>query len=123
MHLSSSYLHAQTPQTAHFLALDVTIPALPSPSDAQPTAATATIQHDHKAEKAKFEINGSRMSIQVFQDLINQQILLLLVTIDHLSGLGTLAYHLLFGNDNKKAPNTYPLTPQLTSLYARFIVI
>jgi hypothetical protein len=71
MHLSSSYLCAQTPQTANFLALDVMIPALPSPSDVQPTVVTTTIQH-HMAEKVKFEINGSHTSIQVFQDLTHK---------------------------------------------------
>jgi hypothetical protein len=88
-------------QPASLPLLDITIRALPSTSDAHPTAATATIQH-HKAEKAKFEINGSHTSIQVFQDLITQQILLLPVTsINHLGGLGTLTYCLLFSNNNK----------------------
>ena len=68
-----------------------------------PTAATATTQH--KAERAKFEINGACTSVQVFEDLVKEQILLLPFTIDNLGGIvGTFAYCLLFGPDENKAP-------------------
>jgi hypothetical protein len=52
----------------------------------------------------KFKINGTRTSAQIFEDLVNEQILLLPFTVDHLGGIGTLAYHLLFGPDENKAP-------------------
>jgi hypothetical protein len=52
----------------------------------------------------KFNINGTCTSVQVFEDLVNEQILLLPFTVDHLSVIGTLAYHLLFGPDENKAP-------------------
>jgi hypothetical protein len=62
---------------------------------------TATTQH-HKAERTKFEINGARTSVQVFEDLVNEQILLLPFTVGHLGGIATLAYHLLFGQMKTK---------------------
>jgi hypothetical protein len=65
--------------------------------------ATATTQH-HKVERTKFELNGAHTSVQVFKDLVNEQILLLPFTVDHLGGIGTLAYRLLFGPDENKAP-------------------
>ena len=103
MHLLPSYLQIQAPQLARFLAIDVTIPPPPPSFGASPTVATATTQH-HKAERTKFEINGARTSVQVFEDLVNEQILLLPFTVDHLGGIGTLAYRLFFGSDENKAP-------------------
>jgi hypothetical protein len=94
--LLPTYKQIQAPQLAQFLAIDITIPPPPASSGASPTAATTTTQH-HKAERVKFEINGTRTSVQVFEDLVNEQILLLPFTVDHLGGIGTLAYHLLFG--------------------------
>jgi hypothetical protein len=55
----------------------------------------------------KFKINGAPTSVQVFEDLVNEQILLLPFTVDHLGGgIGTLAYCLLFGPDENKAPKS-----------------
>lgn len=110
MHLLASYLQIQAPQLARFLAIDVTIPPPPPSSGASPTAATATTQH-HKKERAKFEISGARTSVQVFEDLISEQILLLPFTVDHLGGIGTLAYRLLFGTDENKAPTPTTTPP------------
>jgi|Transcript_8749 hypothetical protein len=85
----------------------------PPSSGASPTAATDTTQH-HKAERVKFEINSARTSVQVFEDLVNDKILLLPFTVDHLGGIGTLAYCLLFGPDENKAP-TPTTTPRPNS--------
>jgi hypothetical protein len=52
----------------------------------------------------KFEINGTHTSVQVFEDVVNEQILQLPFTVDHLGGIGTLVYHLLFGPGENKAP-------------------
>jgi hypothetical protein len=88
-----------------WLAIDVTIPPLPPSFGASPTAATASTTQHHKAERTKFEINGTCTSVQVFEDLVKEQILLLPFTIDHLGGIvGTFAYCLLFGSDENKAP-------------------
>jgi hypothetical protein len=76
MHLLPTYLRTQSPHHARFLAVDVTIPAPPPSSDASTTAATATTQH-HQAERAKFSVTGNRSYVRVFEDLVNQQILLL----------------------------------------------
>jgi hypothetical protein len=51
----------------------------------------------------KFEINGTHTSVQVFEDVVNEQILQLPFTVDHLGGIGTLVYHLLFGPGENKA--------------------
>jgi hypothetical protein len=59
----------------------------------------------------KFKINGTHTSVQVFEDLVNEQILLLPFTVDYLGGIGTLAYHLLFGPDENKAPRTPTTNP------------
>jgi hypothetical protein len=69
--------------------------------------ATATTQH-HKAERKKFTVNGSHTSIHVLEDLVQQHILLLPFTVDHLGGLAPLAYHLFFGPDRHKAPDPAP---------------
>jgi hypothetical protein len=63
---------------------------------------------------------ATRTSVQVFEDLVNEQILLLPFTVDHLGGIGTLAYHLLFGpHENKQAPTPtttrLPKQPQATA--------
>jgi hypothetical protein len=110
MHLLPTYLRTQSPHHARFLAIDVTIPAPPPSSDASTTAATATTQH-HKAERAKFSITGNRSYVRVFEDLVNQQILLLPFTVDHLGGIGTLGYRLLFGHDPHKAPQPTTTKP------------
>jgi hypothetical protein len=108
MHLLPTYLRTQSPHHARFLAIDVTIPAPPPSSDASTTAATATTQH-HQAERAKFSVTGNRSYVRVFEDLVNQQILLLPFTVDHLGrGIGTLGHRLLFGHDRHKArPTNY----------------
>jgi hypothetical protein len=105
MHLLPTYLCTQSPHHARFLAIDVTIPAPPPSSDASTTAATATTQH-HQGERAKFSVTGNRSYVRVFEDLVNQQILLLPFTVDHLGGIGTLGHRLLFGQDPHKAPPT-----------------
>jgi hypothetical protein len=110
MHLLPTYLRTQSPHHARFLAIDVTIPAPPPSSDASTTAATATTQH-HQAERAKFSITGNRSYVRVFEDLVNQQILLLPFTVDHLGGIGTLGYRLLFGHDPHKAPQPTTTKP------------
>jgi hypothetical protein len=94
-----------------WLAIDVTIPPLPPSFGASPTVATASTTQHHKAERTKFEINGTCTSVQVFEDLVKEQILVLPFTIDHLGGIvGTFAYCLLFGPDENKArkPTTKP---------------
>ena len=116
MPLLPSYLRSQALQLARFLAVDITIPSPPPSSGASPTAVTATTKH-HKAERAKFEINGARTSVRVFEDLVNQQILLLPFTVDHLGGLGPLAYRLLLGTHSTNAPQpTAAPPPNLHSL-------
>jgi hypothetical protein len=62
--------------------------------------ATATTQH-HKAER-------TNSSVQVFEDLVSEKILLLPFTVDHLGGIGTLVYCLLFSPGENKAPT--PMT-------------
>jgi hypothetical protein len=51
--------------------------------------ATATTQH-HKAERTKFEINGAHTSVHVFEDLVNEQILLLPLPSTTLAALALL---------------------------------
>jgi hypothetical protein len=116
-----TYLRTQSPHHARFLAIDVTIPAPPPSSDASTTAATATTQH-HQAERAKFSVTGNRSYVRVFEDLVNQQILLLPFTVDHLGGIGTLGHRLLFGHDPHKAPNQLPLN-HLTATASYFTTL
>jgi hypothetical protein len=49
--------------------------------------------------------------VRVFEDLINQQILLLPFTVDHLGGIGTLGHRLLFGHDPTKPPQPTTTKP------------
>ncbi len=56
------------------------------------------------AEKQKFDDNTSSPQQQVFQDLVNQNIILLPFTVDHLGGLGTCGHRFYFGPD----PHTVP---------------
>jgi hypothetical protein len=49
--------------------------------------------------------------VRVFEDLVNQQILLLPFTVDHLGGIGTLGHRLLFGHDPHKAPQPTTTKP------------
>jgi hypothetical protein len=94
MHLLPTYLCTQSPHHACFLAINVTIPAWPPSSDASTTAATATTQH-HQAERVKFLVTGNQSYVRVFEDLVNQQILLLAFIVNHLGGIGTLGHCLL----------------------------
>jgi hypothetical protein len=66
-------------------------------------ARTATSQHQ-QAETKKFAVSGNDPRIAVLDDLVNQQMLLLPFTVDHLGGIGPLAHRLLFGSDPTRAP-------------------
>jgi hypothetical protein len=74
-----------------------------------------SLSHDggmhHQAERAKFLVTGNRSYIRVFQDLVNQQILLLPFTVDHLGGIGTLGHRLLFSHNSHKAPQPITTKP------------
>jgi hypothetical protein len=108
MHLSPSYLPKPSPKRARFLAVDVTVPPPPpSTADAPFTAATATSQHQ-RYETKKFAVSGTDPRIAVLDDLVNQQMLLLPFTVDHLGGIGPLAHRLLFGPDPTRAPDPPP---------------
>ena len=54
---------------------------------------------------------GNRSYVRVFEDLVNQQILLLPFTVNHLGGIGTLGHRLLFGHDPHKAPQPTTTKP------------
>jgi len=104
MPLEPSYLTRQSPHAARFLALDVNVPSPPSLAcDAPLTAETTTTQH-HRAEQEKFHGRYVSSRQAVLSDLVNQNILLLPFIVDHLGGLGPLAYHFLYGKDSSKAP-------------------
>jgi hypothetical protein len=108
MFLSPTYQCHPSPRRARFLAVDVTVPSPPSlRAGASSTVATATSQHQD-AEKKKFAVSGSNDRVAVLEDLVNQQFLLLPFTVDHLGGIGPLAYRLLFGPDPDKAPDPPP---------------
>jgi hypothetical protein len=56
-------------------------------------------------------VTGNRSYVQVFEDLVNKQILLLPFTIDHLGGIGTFGHCLLFGHNPHKAPQPTTTKP------------
>ena len=121
MHLSPSYLPRQSPHAARYVALDVTVPAPALSSGVSQSAVTATQRH-LVAEKQKFDDNTSSPRQQVFQDLVNQNIILLPFTVDHLGGLGTCGHRFYFGPDPHKAPDPTLSPPRDRNgalLYAR----
>jgi hypothetical protein len=64
-----------------------------------------------KITKTKFLVTGKWSYVRVFEDLVNQQILLLPFTVDHLVGIGTLGHRLLFCHDPHKAPQPTTTKP------------
>lgn len=105
MHLQPTYLPRQSSHAPSFLAIDVTVPSPPSSSRDAPLSSAVTVITQHREkEKEKFRVRSSNDRNNVLNDLVNQNILFIPFSVDHLGGLGPLAHRLLFGPNDTKAP-------------------
>ena len=101
--LSSSAVNRNLP-THSYLAIDVTIPALPKPLTTAPSGLPNLTLPTRFASQAHHDSCHKKFSVDYAPHLISQGIFLLPFTVDHLGGLGPFAHSFLYSNECQVQP-------------------